>query len=81
MLESLSMYSDDLMEKLLGEEEISESLIHDITRHAVIEQEFTPVFLGTAFKNKGVQPLLDAINRYLPSPPESREQGFTIRRS
>lgn len=70
MLEALSMYSDELMEKLLSEEEVSEQLIHDITRHAVIEQEFTPVFLGTAFKNKGVQPLLDAITQYLPSPLE-----------
>ncbi len=75
MLEALSMYSDDLMEKLLAEEEVPEALIHDITRHAVIEQEFTPVFLGTAFKNKGVQPLLDAVNRYLPSPPEIENTG------
>ncbi|TWT85235.1 Elongation factor G [Posidoniimonas polymericola] len=75
MLESLSMYSDDLMEKLLGEEEISEELIHDITRHAVIEQEFTPVFMGSAYKNKGVQPLLDAITRYLPSPTEVTNKG------
>ncbi|MGI9455529.1 MAG: elongation factor G [Aeoliella sp.] len=75
MLEALSMYSDDLMEKLLAEEEVSDSLIHEVTRHAVIEQEFTPVFLGTAFKNKGVQPLLDAINRYLPSPLEIENKG------
>ncbi|TWT32308.1 Elongation factor G [Posidoniimonas corsicana] len=76
MLEELSMYSDELMEKLLGEEEVSEELIHDITRHAVIEQEFCPVFLGSAYKNKGVQPLLDAITRYLPSPPEVENTGM-----
>jgi elongation factor G len=75
MLEALSMYSDDLMEKLLGEEAVTEELIHDITRHAVIEQEFTPVFLGSAFKNKGVQPLLDAVTRYLPSPTEVSNSG------
>ena len=75
MLESLSMYSDELMEKLLAEEEVPEKLIHDITRSAVIEQEFTPVFLGSAFKNKGVQPLLNAITRYLPSPPEIKNVG------
>ncbi len=68
MLEALAMYSDELMEKLLSEEEIPEALVHDITLHAVREQDATPVFLGTAFKNKGVQPLLDAICRYLPSP-------------
>jgi len=75
MLESLSMYSDELMEKLLGEEEVSVELIHDITRHAVIEQEFCPVFLGSAFKNKGVQPLMNAITRYLPAPTEVENVG------
>ncbi|WP_425400563.1 elongation factor G [Aeoliella sp.] len=76
MLEELSMYSDEMMEKLLGEEEISEETIHDITRHAVIEQEFTPVFMGSAFKNKGVQPLLEAITRYLPAPTEVTNKGM-----
>ncbi len=75
MLEALSMYSDELMEKLLSEEEIDEATIHKIVRQAVIEQNFTPVFLGSAFKNKGVQPLLDAITRYLPSPPEIDNVG------
>jgi elongation factor G len=75
MLEALSMYSDKLMEMLLSEEEISEDIIHDIIRQAVIEQEFTPVFLGTAYRNKGVQPLLDAIVRYLPTPLDSEVRG------
>ena len=75
MLDALSMYSDDLMERLLAEEEISEKLIYSVTRAAVIEQSFTPVFLGSAYKNKGVQPLLDAICRYLPSPLERENVG------
>ena len=75
MLEALSMYSDKLMEMLLSEEEISEALIHELVRVAVIEQEFTPVFLGTAYRNKGVQPLLDAIVRYLPSPLDAPSKG------
>ncbi len=75
MLESLSMYDDNLMEKILSEEEISEKEIHDIIRLAVIESSFTPVYLGSAFKNKGVQLLLNAINRYLPSPPEITNTG------
>jgi elongation factor G len=75
MLEALSMYSDKLMEMLLSEEEVSEELIHDLVRTAVIEQEFTPVFLGTAYRNKGVQPLLDAITRYLPSPLDAPSKG------
>ncbi len=68
MLEALAMYSDELMELLLSEQEVSEEVIHDVTLRAVQQQNATPVFLGTAFKNKGVQPLLDAICRYLPSP-------------
>lgn len=68
MLEALSMYSDDMMELLLSEEEVPEELVHNIIRDATINQGFTPVYLGSAYKNKGVQPLMDAINRYLPSP-------------
>ena len=68
MLEQLAMYSDALMEKLLGEEEIAEEMIHDVIRQAVLHRDATPVFMGSAYKNKGVQLLLDAVVRYLPSP-------------
>lgn len=68
LLESLSMYSDELMELLLSEEEVPLDLIHKIIRNATINQGFTPVYMGSAFKNKSVQPLLDAVVRYLPSP-------------
>ncbi len=68
MLESLSMYSDEMMELLLSEEEVPEDLIHKVVRQATQEQGATPVFVGSAFKNKGVQLLLDAVTRYLPSP-------------
>ena len=70
MLESLSMYSDELMELLLSEEPVAEDLIHRIVKEAVQTQDLTPVFIGTAYRNKGVQLLLDAIVRYLPSPLE-----------
>ncbi|MFO0383728.1 MAG: elongation factor G, partial [Pirellula sp.] len=68
MLESLAMFNDQMMEMLLSEEPVPEDLIHEVTRNACQTQGLTPVFLGTAFKNKGVQTLLDAIVRYLPSP-------------
>ena len=71
MLEGLSMYSDQLMELLLSEEPVGEELVHSIVRDAVQGQDLTPVFIGTAYRNKGVQLLLDAIVRYLPSPLES----------
>ncbi|MCA9208507.1 MAG: elongation factor G, partial [Planctomycetales bacterium] len=70
MLESLAMYSDEMMELLLSEEEVSIDLIHSVTKMAAQQQDATPVFVGSAFKNKGVQTLLDAVVRYLPSPME-----------
>jgi elongation factor G len=77
MLEALAMFSDDLMELLLEEGEVPESLIHEVLRGAVWSQQITPVFLGTAFRNKGVQPLLDAIVRYLPSPMDCEYSALT----
>jgi elongation factor G len=70
MLETLAMYSDELMELLLAEEEVPIDLLYKVTKIAVQQQGFTPVFVGSAYKNKGVQPLLDAIVRYLPTPTE-----------
>ncbi|WP_146516316.1 elongation factor G [Rubripirellula amarantea] len=74
MLEALSMYDDTLMEMLLSEELPTEEEIYKIARQAVLNGA-TPVYLGSAFKNKGVQPLLDAINRFLPSPLDREIHG------
>ncbi len=68
MLEALAMYSDEMMELLLSEEEVPAELVHSITHEACQQQNVTPVYLGTAYRNKGVQLLLDAIVRHLPSP-------------
>jgi elongation factor G len=67
MLDVVSMFSDELMEAIL-EDCVTEELIHEATRNGVLSMDLTPVFLGSAYKNKGVQKLLDAVNRYLPSP-------------
>ncbi len=75
MLESLAMYGDDLMELLLAEEEIPEEMIYKVVRQAVLGQQMTPVFMGTAYRNKGVQLLLDAVIKYLPSPLECEVKG------
>jgi elongation factor G len=69
MLDAVSLYSDDLTEAIL-EERVTEELIHDAVRKGTLAQALTPVFMGSAYKNKGVQPLLDAVTRYLPSPTE-----------
>jgi elongation factor G len=68
MIEKLAYFDDSLMEKYLNEQPISEADIRTAARKAVLGLWVTPVFCGTAFKNKGVQPLLDAIVDYLPSP-------------
>ncbi|MEC9094436.1 MAG: elongation factor G [Planctomycetota bacterium] len=68
MLDALSMFSDELMELLMEEKEVPLELIYKTTRDAVLARGLTPVYVGTAFKNKGVQPLLDAVTQYLPSP-------------
>ncbi len=68
MLDALSLYDDELMEMMLDEREPSVDQLHQIIRRLTIGREIVPVMMGTAFKNRGVQPLLDAIVRYLPSP-------------
>ncbi len=67
MLDAVSMFSDELMEAIL-EETVTEDMIHDAVRKGVLANELTPVYMGSAYKNKGVQLLLDAVTRYLPSP-------------
>src|SRR5262245_14595790 len=67
MLDAVSMFSDELTEAVL-EEKVTAELIHDAVRKGVLGLQLCPVFLGSAYKNKGVQPLLDAVTRYLPSP-------------
>jgi elongation factor G len=76
LLESLSMYSDEMMEMLLAEQEVPEELIYNVMRSAVGQLEFTPVLIGTAYRNKGVQPLLDAVVRLLPSPLDCETKAF-----
>ena len=77
LLESLSMFSDTLMEILLAEQEPSEKLVYDVMRSAVAQLVFTPVLVGSAYRNKGVQPLLDAVVRLLPSPLDCETKAFS----
>jgi len=69
MLDNVSMFSDELAEAYL-EDSVSEEVLYKAVRQATISRDITPVFMGSAFKNKGVQPLLDAVIRYLPDPAE-----------
>ncbi len=68
LLETLSEADDDIMEKFLGGEDLSVEEIQAGIRRATLADKLTPVLTGTAFKNKGVQPMLDGVVAYLPSP-------------
>ena len=68
MLDKVAEYDDGAMEKYLEGEELTEEEIHRCIGAGVKTLALTPVFMGSAFKNKGVQPLLEAVSRYLPSP-------------
>jgi elongation factor G len=68
LLEEVSQYDDELLEMILEEQEISADRLKQAIRKATLEIKLTPVLCGSSFKNKGVQPLLDAVLDYLPSP-------------
>ena len=68
LIESLADFSDSIMEKYLDGADIEENEIKKVIRESTISNRITPVLCGSAFKNKGVQPLLDAIVYYLPTP-------------
>ena len=69
MLDAVSMFSDELMEAML-EENVTPELIKDAVRKGTISLQLCPVFMGSAYKNKGIQPLLDGVVSYLPNPTE-----------
>ena len=70
LVEAAADYDEDIMEAFLGEEEIPEAKLKEALRKATLSTAITPVLAGSSFKNKGVQPLLDAVIEMLPSPLE-----------
>lgn len=77
MLDAVSMFDDELMEAYL-EDAVTEEMIKRAVRAGTLSLELTPVFLGSAFKNRGVQPLLDAVISYLPSPIEIQNTALDL---
>ncbi|MBI9076043.1 MAG: elongation factor G [Desulfatibacillum sp.] len=67
LIDTASMYSDELMEQAL-EGEVTPAVLMEAIRLGTLERGITPVFMGSAYKNKGVQPLLDGVTKYLPNP-------------
>jgi len=77
MIEKIAAEDDTLMEKFLNEEKISVNELKKVLRSAVIKSRLFPVYCGSAWRNKGVQPVLDAVVDYLPSPLDLKPiEGF-----
>jgi elongation factor G len=76
LIDAASLFSDELTEAILEEREIPEALIYKAVRQGVLTRKITPVFMGSAYKNKGVQPLLDAVTRLLPCPAEIENEAL-----
>ena len=68
LIDAASMFSDELTEAILEEKEVSADLIYSALRKGTLQREITPVYLGSAYKNKGVQPMLDGVTYLLPCP-------------
>ena len=77
LIDSASMFSDDLMEAAL-EGDVKEDLLIAAIRKGTLTRELTPVLMGSAYKNKGVQPLLDAVTELLPCPSDIENQALDM---
>ena len=78
LLEAASMFSDELAERYLGGEAIPEGLLRSSIRKGTLSEAFVPVMLGSAYKNKGIQTLLDGVNDYLPNPTEVKNYALNL---
>ena len=76
LIDAAAMFSDELTEAALEEEEIAPELLLSAVRQGTLARRLTPVYMGAAYKNKGVQPLLDAIVHLLPCPLDVENQAF-----
>jgi elongation factor G len=77
LIDAASMFSDELLEAAL-EGEPTPEMIRAAVRQGTISRDLTPVFMGSAYKNKGVQPLLDAVTLYLPDPTEVENEAIDL---
>ena len=78
LLDAVSMFSDELMEVLLMDEVPDPDMIHAAIHKATVQLQLVPVLLGSAYKNRGVQRLLDAVVRYLPCPTDVENMGLDL---
>jgi elongation factor G len=78
LLDAAAMFSDELTERVLEEADIPDELLMRAIRGGALKRELTPVLMGSAYKNKGIQPLMDGVNRYLPSPRDVENEALDI---
>jgi len=78
LLDTVSLFSDVLTEAVLEGRDISPEMIREAVRRGTVSRKITPVFLGSAYKNKGVQLLLDAVTQYLPCPEEIENTALDL---
>jgi elongation factor G len=78
LIDAATMFSDELTEAVLEEKAVTEDLLIAALRTGVLERGITPVFMGSAYKNKGVQPLLDAVTTLLPCPSDINNQALDL---
>jgi len=78
LIDRASMFSDELTEAILGETEITEELLIRVLRQATLARQITPVLMGSAYKNKGIQPLLDTITQLLPYPADIKNLALDL---
>ncbi len=78
MVDAVSLFSEELTDAILEESEITEEMIRTAVRTGTIARQMTPVFMGSAYKNKAVQPLLNAVVDYLPSPLDITNEGIDL---
>ncbi|MFO0589801.1 MAG: elongation factor G [Polyangiaceae bacterium] len=79
LLDAVSMHSDALTEAML-EDAVTEDLLHEAIRKATVNLQIVPVYMGSAYKNKAVQLLLNAVNRYLPCPTDVVNKAVDLER-
>jgi elongation factor G len=78
LIDAASMFSDQLTEAVLEEQDVTQDMIISAVRMGTLTRQLTPVFMGSAYKNKGVQPLLDAVTKLLPCPYDVKNEALDM---
>ncbi|MFC1567486.1 elongation factor G [Thermodesulfobacteriota bacterium] len=78
LIDEASMFSDELTDAVLEEQEVTEGMIITAVRRGTLRREIIPVLMGSAYKNKGVQPLLDAVTELLPCPADVENEAIDM---